>query len=220
MKYLSSLVIILAISLPLPLKGTEDDLRFEEGAGLVFKYIVQDLASDAAFSISRKCSIEHQEYVHTADFLFDKLKLDVVNTTVDSEDYKNCEGVEIESVALTKEKALCYNKEEPSIINVGYIAFMNKSCEPDVQKYYKRFMGKAEKSIPFDTKVIEGRCKGMSVKMRSSNPKYYNALLSCEDRVGILFVNKGMLKNFEMTKRLIEEKVEAVENRPKAKDDF
>jgi len=195
-------------------------MQLEEGVGLVFKYIVQDLTSDAAFSISRKCSIEQQEYIHTADLLFDKLKLDVVNTTVDSDDYKNCEGVEIESVALTKEKALCYNKEEPSVINVGYIAFLSKSCESDLQRYYKKFMGKGEKNIPFDTKIIENRCKNMNIKMKSSNPKYYNALLSCEDRVGILFVNKGMLKNFDMTRRLIEEKVEAIENRPKAKDEF
>ncbi|MCX7958430.1 MAG: hypothetical protein N3B13_05220 [Deltaproteobacteria bacterium] len=194
--------------------------QFEEGTGLVFKYMIEDLKGTSAFSIARKCSIENKQYVHTVELNFDKLKLDVVNTTPDSDDYKNCEGVEIESIALTKDKALCYNKEEQSVINIGFIAFMDKSCQNDMLKYFKGFMGKPEKNIPFDAKIIENRCSRMLVKMKSSNPNYYNMAVVCDDKVGVVFISKEMLSSFESTRRLIEEKVEDVENRPKAKDDF
>ncbi len=194
--------------------------QFEEGVGLVYKYLTEDLKGTQAFNISRKCSIENKTYVHTVDLVFDKLKVDVVNTTADSDDYKNCEGVEIESIALTKDKALCYNKEEQSVINVGFIAFMDKSCQNDMLKYFKGFMGKLEKNIPFDTKVIENRCSKMTIKMKSSNQNYYNMAVVCDDKVGVVFISREMLKHFENTRKLVEEKVEDIENRPKAKDDF
>lgn len=194
--------------------------QLEEGVGLVYKYLIEDLKSSQAFNIVKKCSIDHKPYVHTVNLVFDKLKVDVLNTTPDSDDYKNCEGVEVESIALTKDKALCYNKEEQSVINVGFIVFMDKPCQNDVFKYFKKFMGNIESSIPFDTKIIENRCSKMSIKMKSSNSNYYNLAFACEDKVGIVFLNKEMLKHFDYTRRLIEENVEAIENRPKAKDDF
>lgn len=200
--------------------SNEFNFQFEEGTGLVFKYLIEDLQNNKAFNISRKCSIDNKTYVHTVELAFDKLKSDVINTTSNSDDYKNCEGVEIESIALTKDKALCYNKEEQSVINIGFIVFMDKSCQIDMLKYYKQFMGKTEKVIPFDTKVIENRCSNMHIKMRSSNPNYYNFAFVCDDKIGIVFINKGMLRHFEETRKLIEEKVESIENRPKEKDNF
>ncbi|MCX7943883.1 MAG: hypothetical protein N2746_05180 [Deltaproteobacteria bacterium] len=201
-------------------QNKDNTYQFDEGVGLVYKYLIEDLKSNQAFSISRRCSIDHEEYVHTVDLLFDKLKVDVINTTPDSDDYRNCEGVEIESIALTKDKALCYNKEEQSIINIGFIVFMHKSCQSELIRYFKAFMGKMEKSIPFDSKIIENRCSRLSIKMKSSNNNYYNMAVVCDDKVGVVFLNKEMLKNFERTRRLIEERVEAIENRPKEKDDF
>lgn len=194
--------------------------QLDEGTGLVFKYLIEDLKGSQAFNISRKCSIEHNEYVHTVDLVFDKLKIDVLNTTPDSDDYKNCEGVEIESIALTKEKALCFNKEEPALVNVGFIVYMDKSCQSDMLKYYKKFFGKPEKNIPFDTQVIKNRCANMNIKMKSSSQNYYNMAIVCNDKVGVVFLSKDMLRHFEYTRKLIEEKVEAIENIPKAKDNF
>ncbi|MGB9599314.1 MAG: hypothetical protein ACP5QK_06685 [Myxococcota bacterium] len=202
------------------LEVKDSAFQFDEGVGVIFRYLIEDLKSNQAFNISRRCSIEQKEYIHTVELVFDKLKLDVVNTTPDSDDYKNCEGVEIESIALTKEKALCYNKEEPSIINVGFIAFMDKSCQNELLKYSKKFLGKLEKDIPFDHRIIQSRCNNMNIRMKFNSPGYYNMTFICEDRVGIVFINKEMLQHFENTRRLIEEKVEAIENMPKAKDDF
>lgn len=198
----------------------ELEYQLEEGTGLVFKYVIEELKNTQAFNISRRCSVEHKEYVHTVDLIFDKLKLDVVNTSPDSDDYKNCEGVEIESIALTKEKAVCYNKEEPAVINVGFIAFMDKSCQKELLKYSKKYLGKLEKNIPFDLSVVKSRCSNMDIKMKYGSANYYNIVFVCNDKAGIVFINKAMLKHFEETRRLIEEKVEAIENRPKVKDDF
>lgn len=197
-----------------------ENLQLEEGVGLVFKYLIEDLKGSKAFNISRRCSIENKEYVHTVDLVFDKLKVDVVNTSADSDDYKNCEGVEIESIALTKEKALCYNKEEPSVINIGYIVFMDKGCKNDLLRYFKAYMGKPVDKIPFDLKILENRCQKASFGQKVSNKNYYNVFLACEDRAGVVFINKEMLRYFNETRRLVEEKVEEVESRPKAKDDF
>lgn len=200
--------------------ASSSEFQFDEGVGLIFKYLIEDTKGSEAFKVTRRCSIENREYVHTVDLIFGKLKTDVVNTGAGSDDYDNCEGVEIESIALTKEKALCYNKEEPSIVNIGFIAFMSKSCQSDMLRYFKKFMGKPIKSIPFDVKIISNRCKNMNIKMKSENQYYYNAALVCDDRIGVLFINRQRLRDFEDTRRLIEEKVEAVENRPKIKDDF